>query len=62
MFHVYHNRHFSKSRQFQDFLEVVDDAELRTRDFAKFILTDCEKAKSILQPNRQRTPSKLARP
>lgn len=46
MFHLYHNRHFGKSRQYQDFLEVLEDTELRTRDYAKIIITDCEKVKS----------------
>jgi len=44
--HVYYNRHFGRSRQFQDFLEVLHDTELQTRDYAKFILTDCETVKS----------------
>jgi hypothetical protein len=43
LFHVYHNRHFSKSIQFEDFLEVLEEVEYRNKDWAKFVLTDCEK-------------------
>jgi hypothetical protein len=40
--HVYHNHHFSQSRQFQDFLEVLEETEYRNRDYARFVLSDCE--------------------
>jgi hypothetical protein len=39
--HVYHNRHFSQSRQFQDFLEVLEETEYRNRDYVRFVLSDC---------------------
>lgn len=39
--HVYHNHHFSKSRQFEDFLEVIEETEYRNQDYTKFVLTDC---------------------
>jgi len=43
--HIYHNRHFSKSRQFEDFLEVWEETEYRNIDVARFVMTDCEKLK-----------------
>lgn len=43
--HIYHNRHFSKSRQFEDFLEVWEETEFRNRDVARFVMTDCENLK-----------------
>jgi hypothetical protein len=39
--HVYHNRHFSQSRQFNDFIEVLEETEFRCRDYVRFVLTDC---------------------
>jgi len=41
--HVYYNKHFKKSRQFEDFLEVIEVTEYRNKDFSKFLLTDCDK-------------------
>lgn len=39
---LFHNRHFAKSRQFQDFLDVVEETEYRNKDYAQIVLTDCE--------------------
>lgn len=44
--HVYYNRHFSKSRQWQSFLDVVEEAEYEVGSYAKIMLTDCEYEKS----------------
>ena len=41
--HVYYNRHFRNSRQFEDFVEVIEETEYRNKDYAKFMLTDCDK-------------------
>jgi ABC-type microcin C transport system permease subunit YejE len=40
--HVYHNRHFSKSKQFLHFVEVVEEAEYETKQYSKIVFTDCE--------------------
>ena len=40
--HVYHNRHFSHSPHFQDFLETIEETEARCGDYARFVLTDCQ--------------------
>jgi hypothetical protein len=40
---VYYNRHFGKSRQFNDFLEVLEDTEVKTKDYARILLTNCDK-------------------
>lgn len=42
IFHMYHNKHFSRSRQFEDFLDVLEETEYRNHDYARFLLTDCE--------------------
>lgn len=41
--HVYYNRHFKNSRQFEDFVEVVEETEYRNKDYARFLFTDCDK-------------------
>lgn len=41
---MFYNRHFKKSRQFQDFLEVIEDVEAKIKDYAKIIFTDCDEA------------------
>lgn len=41
--HAYYNDHFSKSRQFEDFLGILEETEYRNKDFGKFLLTNCEK-------------------
>lgn len=46
--HVYYNRHFKNTRQFKDFVEVIEDAEFKVKDFCKIILSDCEKDTSNL--------------
>lgn len=43
-FHTYYNRHFGKSRQFNDFLEVLEDVNVKVKDYALLLLTDCDKA------------------
>jgi hypothetical protein len=47
LLHVCYNRHFGNSRQFRDFLEVLEDVEYKVRDFCKVVLTDCEVEKGI---------------
>jgi hypothetical protein len=47
--HVYYNWHFSKSRQWQNFLEVVEDTEFEVGSYARIMLTDCEYAKSMFE-------------
>ena len=44
--HVYYNRHFSKSRQWQGFLDVIEETEYEVGSYAKIMLTDCEYEKS----------------
>jgi hypothetical protein len=44
--HVYYNRHFSKSRQWQGFLDVIEETEYEVGSYAKMMLTDCEYEKS----------------
>ena len=39
--HVYYNRHFSNSKQFNNFIDVIEEAELKLSEFSKIILTDC---------------------
>lgn len=39
--HTYYNKHFSTSRQFEDFTNTVEETEYRNKDFAKFLLSDC---------------------
>lgn len=39
--HVYFNRHFSKSRQYDSFLEVIEETEFEVKSYAKILLTDC---------------------
>ena len=39
--HVYYNRHFSKSKQFQAFIETLEEAEYEIGSYAKILLTDC---------------------
>jgi hypothetical protein len=39
--HVYHNRHFTNSPQYQDFLETIEETEARCGDYARFVMTDC---------------------
>lgn len=45
--HVYYNKHFSKTRQYASFLDVIEEAEFEIRSYAKILLTDCEYEKSI---------------
>lgn len=45
--HVYYNRHFSKSKQFQQFLDVIEEAEYEISSYAKILLTDCEDQKGM---------------
>jgi hypothetical protein len=40
--HVYYNRHFSKSKQWASFLEVVEETEYEVGSYAKILLSDCE--------------------
>jgi hypothetical protein len=44
--HVYYNRHFSKSRQWQGFLDVIEETEYEAGSYARIMLTDCEYEKS----------------
>ena len=44
--HVYYNRHFSKSRQYDSFLEVIEETEFEIKSYAKILLTDCDQEKS----------------
>ena len=37
--HVYHNRHFTSSPQYQDFLETIEETEARCGDYARFLAT-----------------------
>jgi hypothetical protein len=39
--HVYYNRHFSKSKQYQNFLEVIEETEYEAGSYSKILLTDC---------------------
>ena len=41
--HAYYNQHFSSTRQFEDFLAVIEETEYRNKDYARFLLTNCEK-------------------
>lgn len=59
--HIYHNRHFSKSRQFEDFLEVWEETEFRNSDVARFVMTDCEKLKGKGCSMQRGTPMRVTR-
>lgn len=52
MAHIYYNRHFSKSKQFDNFLDVVEEAEFLTKDYAKVVFTNCDEVKSIFLLNK----------
>jgi len=41
--HIYYNKHFKNSKQFQDFVEVIEETEYRNRDYSRYLLTDCDK-------------------
>lgn len=43
--HIFYNRHFGKSRQFEDFKDVINEVELDTKKYAKIIFTNCENSK-----------------
>lgn len=45
--HVYYNRYFSKSKQFQQFLDVIEEAEYEISSYAKILFTDCEDQKGM---------------
>lgn len=59
--HLYHNRHFSASRQFQDFLEVLEETEYRNRDYVRFVLTDCEQFKGTGFAMQRERPTPVMR-
>lgn len=44
--HVYYNKHFSKSKQFQSFIDTIEETEYQVAPYAKILLTDCENQKS----------------
>lgn len=40
--HVYYNKHFKNSKEFVDFLEVIEETEYRNKDYTRFLFSDCE--------------------
>ena len=44
IFQLFYNRHFRKSRQFQDFKEIIEEVENKVKDYAKIVFTDCDEA------------------
>lgn len=43
--HIYYNRHFGTSRQFDDFLSALQETEYKNKDYTRFALINCEKIK-----------------
>lgn len=41
--HVYYNQHFKNSKDFEEFVDVIEEVEYRNKDYARFLFTDCEK-------------------
>jgi hypothetical protein len=62
--HTYYNGHFSRARQFEDFLAVLEEAEYRNKDYARFLLTDCDTLKGTPAPTKAppRCATRCARP
>lgn len=53
---IYYNRHFGTSRQFDDFVSALEETEYKNKDYARFVLIDCDKIKGNYLLRQKRKP------